>query len=130
MSGSGSIWDVDKQSCELNGAQMMGSGNLDGVWAAQAAKPGIASKGLPERNFRNCRRADVGSMSCPSLGGDWIPDAVLFELFRTYHTATGSRRRIGIFDHANLSIGGSDVRVNTRCDELLAWARKTAALAV
>jgi hypothetical protein len=44
--------------------------------------------------------------------------------------ATGSRRRIGIFDHADLSIGGSDVRVNTRRDELLAWARKTAALAV
>src|ERR1700693_462918 len=65
------------RSCGLNGAQMMGSGYLDGVSAAQAAKPGIASKGLPERNFRNCRRADVGSMSYLPLVLHWMPDAAV-----------------------------------------------------
>src|SRR5258708_3482392 len=50
-------------SCGLNGAQTMGSGYRDGASAAHAANPGTASSGLPERNFRNRRRANERFMS-------------------------------------------------------------------
>src|SRR6266566_327348 len=69
------------RSCALNGAQMMGSGNLDGVSAAQAAKPGIASKGLPETSgvrIKSFRRAWV--TACKKAG---IPERVPHDFRRT-----------------------------------------------
>ena len=116
------------RSCGLNGAQMMGSGNLDGVSAAQAAKPGIASKGLPETSgvrIKSFRRAWV--TACKKAG---IPERVPHDFRRTAvrnleragvprstamkmvgHRTESIYRRYAIVDEAMLKEGAGKLQI-------------------
>ena len=83
-----------------------------------------------ERNFRNCRRADVGSMSCPPLGGALDAGCRDVRIVQDLSHVLRMTKTDRYFRSREPEYWGFGRAGQHSPDELLAWASKTVALAV